>query len=104
LRYANTTKTPKACELLPAKKTAIAGGAACATKRANQKATTREVKMIYPGVTFRVEYTVKGARNIRTREFKTFMEAARFAARWRASNSTGHYLAKMYRNDTLLAA
>ena len=40
-----------------------------------------------------VEYTVKGAYTIRTKQCETSAEAERFAARWRRSNSTGDYLA-----------
>lgn len=42
---------------------------------------------------YTVEYTVKGALNIRTKTCATLTDAARFAARWRRSNSTGEYVA-----------
>jgi hypothetical protein len=40
-----------------------------------------------------VEYTVRGAYRISTRGFDNQAEAEAFAARWRRSNSTGHYVA-----------
>lgn len=46
--------------------------------------------------TFYVEYTVRGAYTIKTRTFDTATEAAHFAARWRRSNSQGHYEARVY--------
>lgn len=49
--------------------------------------------------TFYVEYTVRGAYTIKTRTFDTVTDAAYFAARWRRSNSTGHYVARVYNSN-----
>ena len=42
---------------------------------------------------YTVEYTVKGAYRINRKKFTNLPKAAEFAARWRASNSTGEYVA-----------
>lgn len=47
------------------------------------------------GEMFTVKYSVKGASRVNTREFATRSEAEKFAARWRASNSTGSYMARV---------
>lgn len=45
---------------------------------------------------YTVEYTVRGAYTIKHKRFDSLSDAARFAARWRRSNSTGHYQAWIY--------
>jgi hypothetical protein len=42
---------------------------------------------------FRLEYGVKGAHRIHTREYDSLDEAIARANRWGDSNSTGHYWA-----------
>jgi len=49
---------------------------------------TRKVKAMYT-----VEFMVKGAVRIITKQYSSLSEAAQAAARWRSSNSIGSYVA-----------
>jgi len=50
-----------------------------------------------------VKYTIAGASSILTRDFPSVTDGARFALRWRSSNSQGNYIAKVFKNGRELA-